>query len=148
MDTDNTFWKVHKCRTRSDNSRISISIFGLVSARDAVTVTVSFPQFPRSGSRTWRLSFALSQPCIVFTAQLYSTGGIRVSVSPDPLDTPLPITIPSTSLIPRPVTLLPVLVFQGEEGVLQTVLQGEGGGIVEIRERVSGIWFWTIDRDF
>ena len=32
-----------------------------------------------------------------------------------------------------PVTLLSVLVFQG-----QTVLQGEGGGIAEIRERGIG----------
>ena len=42
----------------------------------------------------------------------------------------------------RPVTLLSVLVFQGEGVVLQTVLQGEGGGIAEIRERGSGISFF------
>ena len=38
----------------------------------------------------------------------------------------------------RPVTLLSVLAGISGEGVLQTVLQGEGGGIVELRERGVG----------
>ena len=51
----------------------------------------------------------------------------------------------------RPVTLLSVLVFHGEGGVLQTLLQGKGEGERYCRNSGNGgrgFHFWIIDRDF
>ena len=49
----------------------------------------------------------------------------------------------------RPVTLLSTLVFQEEGGVLQTVLQGEGGGeVLQKFGKGKGFHFLKINRDF